>query len=75
MRDLQEQRGQDTVVLKKFSLPKLTALPAGNRALDAYSLMVDLDGDPRDSYNHTMAQYYGVRNIRGVEADNRRERI
>ena len=74
MRDLQEQRGQDTVVLKKYSLPKLPALLAGNRALDAYSLWVDLDGDTRNSYNHTMAQYYHVRNIRGVEAENRRER-
>ena len=74
MRDLQEQRGQDTVVLKKYSLPKLPALLAGNRALDAYSLSVDLDGDTRNSYNHTMAQYYDVRKIWGVEAENRRER-
>ena len=74
MRDLQEQRGQNTVVLKKYSLPKLPAILAGNRAMDVYGLSVDLDGDTHNSYNRTMAQYYGARNIRGVEAENRRER-
>ena len=74
LRDMKEQRGQDTAVVKKLSIPKLPAVLAGNRAMDLYSLVVDIDRDPRASYNHVMAQYYGFQNIRGVEAENRREK-
>ena len=74
LHDLKEQRGQNTAVLKKFSLPKLPAILAGNRAMDLYGLSVDIERDPQASYNHTMAQYYGFQNIRGVEAENRREK-
>lgn len=74
LHDLKEQRGRNTAVLKKFSLPKLPAILAGNRAMDVYGLSVDIERDPQASYNHTMAQYYGFQNIQGVEAENRREK-
>ena len=71
MRDLRAQRGQDTAVLKRLRLPKLFSALAGNRAMDSYGLLVDIEEDPRDSYNHAMAQYYGFRHIQGVEANER----
>ena len=42
--------------------------------MDLYGLSVDIERDPQASYNHTMAQYYGFQNIRGVEAESRREK-
>ena len=67
MRDLEKQRGQDTAVLKKLRLPKLLSALAGNRALDPYSLSIDISENPDEPYNGVMAQYYGFRKIRGEE--------
>ncbi len=56
----------DSVTLPGYRLPRILSALAGSRAMDSYSLLFDIDEDPNDCYNHLMAQYYHVRQIRAL---------
>ncbi len=64
LRTLRAHSPADSVTLHKYRLPRILSALAGSRAMDSYSLLFDIDEDPNDCYNHLIAQYYHVRQIR-----------
>ncbi len=69
--DLKKQEGRDPVVISKYKVPKAASMICGNRAMDDYGLVIDLEEDPESPYNQLYAQYYGIGRVSAADPDNR----
>ena len=57
MRIIEGAPEEGSVTLKLYKIPKILGFFAGDRAFDAYGLVVDIDVTPEDPYNSLMASH------------------